>query len=226
MRIVLGLILLLAAGVVYLSFDDRAWQRAPLTTDNETPADDPLPTGDDEPARDLAATEPVRRDLRDVTPPGAVRLPTLEKPSVERLPAVVPPPPPPRPPEPVLWPLPVVETAGSILSRGVTIDLAGIETLPLEARCGDEAGGQWPCGRLARAALRRLVRNRTIACDPPEPADGEARIERICRLGDQDLSAWLVERGWADAKSESPYLEAARQAQDAGRGQWSPDRPR
>ncbi len=77
------------------------------------------------------------------------------------------------------------------------------------------------CGVMARAALRSLVRSRTIECDVSVRDSGSdgSTTERRCTLGNRDRSAWLVERVWAEARD--PALQKFRdEARKAGRGLW------
>lgn len=187
------------------------------------------------------AVEPVKRNLRDVTPSGMVQVPRPQSQTVVRLPAIAPPAPPPRPPKPRRWARTRVLSAGMVQSAGVEIRIAGIEALPGDAQCGpatggqttggQATGGQWPCGNFARAALQRLLRGRPIECDPvnaPAAASGETRtLATRCEIDGRDIGEWLVSRGWArPAAAEGgpggsgPY-DAALATAKAGRlGQW------
>ena len=167
--------------------------------------------------------ETVRRDIRDVTPEGVVDLPRAQGETIERLPAVLPPPPPPKPPEPVSWPNPRIDTPGELVSGETTIRLAGIKPLRVDESC-ETAGGSWPCGRFARTALRRLVRGRTISCDPVKTSS--SHIVTRCRSGGHDLSQWLVEQGWARASGEGLFAKESETARKAERGIWGKGRPR
>lgn len=213
LRIVLGAILIMAISVFLLSRGepDQAEQL------NEPPRQEPPSTN--------TALEAVKQDIRNVTPPGAARLPSVEEARIERLPARKQIQPPPKPAAKTEWPLPILEAAGHFVSRGITIELADIRVLPAAAKCSVQVGGQWPCGRHARAALQRFVRNRTILCDAPAPTGDTERISRRCETGGTDLARWLVGQGWADAPAGSPYFEAAAAAREAGRGMWAKAAP-
>lgn len=176
------------------------------------------------------AVEPVKRNLRDVTPSGMVQVPRPQSQTVVRLPAVAPPAPPPRLPKPRRWVRTRVLSAGMVQSAGVQIRIAGIEALPGEAQCGQATGGQWPCGNFARAALQRLLRGRPIECDPvsaPASASGESRtLATRCEIDGRDIGEWLVSRGWARPAAEGgadgsgPYGEALTSAKAGRLGQW------
>ncbi len=74
---------------------------------------------------------------------------------------------------------------------------------------------------MAMVALRHLVRSRTIECDVPVRDRGSAgsTTVRRCTLGNRDLSAWLVERGQAEA-GDPALQKFQNEARKAGRGLW------
>ena len=120
------------------------------------------------------------------------------------------------PEKPDLFTRPVVVQAGELRSGDTMIRLAGIDLVPKEKRCKTKQG-DWPCGNFARAALQRFIRSRTISCSETE-ASGE-HYSGHCRIGNTDLSRWLVSQGWATASNED-LREAERAAQKAGKGIW------
>lgn len=176
--------------------------------------------------------EPVKRNLRDVTPSGMVHVPRPQSQTVVRLPALVPPPPPPRPVMPRRWVGTRVLSAGIVQSGGAEIRIAGIEALPGDAQCGPAGEAQWPCGNFARAALQRLLRGRPIECDPvdtPAAKAGETRsVTTSCEIDGRDIGEWLVSRGWAQpaaptseaGEDNARYGEAMETAKAERRGQW------
>jgi endonuclease YncB( thermonuclease family) len=116
--------------------------------------------------------------------------------------------------------LPTFSGAGSIEKGSESIRLIGVVITAVDAQCG-YLSDAWPCGRMARAALQRFVRRRSVECRMPErPADRLAR----CSVGGRDISEWLVAQGWARA-SGPDYADAERAAQKEKRGVWSPVRP-
>lgn len=163
---------------------------------------------------------------------------------IERLPAVVPPAPPPRPAEPERWRRALVIAPGVLKSGGNRIVITGIEPLGEDASCSAADGTQWPCGKFASAALRRLVRQRPVECDPADAriasldglAEGtleqrlSATLEKAptedgdivtrCSIAGRDIGEWMVEQGWATPQTGSGYEEALIKAREAGRGQW------
>ncbi|MBX5159369.1 MULTISPECIES: thermonuclease family protein [unclassified Rhizobium] len=116
---------------------------------------------------------------------------------------------------------PAVENAGMLSFGERRLQLAGVVPTPADRICGP-AGRQWPCGMMAKTALRQLLRNRSIACDI-DPAEWKEMATTACRLGTQDLGAWLAENGWAEVAAGSPLASAAEKARQAGKGLYGDD---
>lgn len=116
---------------------------------------------------------------------------------------------------------PLVENAGSLSFGERRLQLAGIVPTPADRICGP-AGRQWPCGMLAKTALRQLLRNRSITCDL-DTAEWQGTAIASCRLGTQDLGAWLAENGWAEAEAGSPLAAVAEKAKQAQKGIYGGD---
>ncbi|MEC9342653.1 MAG: thermonuclease family protein [Pseudomonadota bacterium] len=169
--------------------------------------------------------EPVRRDIRDVTPDHVLPAPQLDQAVIERLPASAPPPPPARPAQARQWRHARVKAPGRLVSGETEILIAGIEPLASDAECTIIGGKSWPCGNHARAALRRLVRQRPVECDPFDEPEGRLPAVTRCRIDGRDIGEWLVERGWAVPKAGSDYGPALDRARKAGLGQWRRRRP-
>lgn len=115
---------------------------------------------------------------------------------------------------------PVAAAAGRIESDGLTIILAGIDILEPDQTCRG-VNGDWPCGMVARTAFRYFLRGRALDCDLPD-GDLPERLTATCRLGAQDLGAWLVANGWAKVSSTGPYAEEQAQAVEKRRGIFGP----
>ncbi|MBB6220451.1 thermonuclease family protein [Rhizobium leguminosarum] len=116
---------------------------------------------------------------------------------------------------------PAVENAGLLSFGERKLLLAGIAPTPADKICGP-TGRQWPCGMMAKTALRQLLRNRSIACDL-DSAEWKDTATTACRLGTQDLGTWLAENGWAEAAAGSPLVSAAEKARQAGKGLYGDD---
>jgi endonuclease YncB( thermonuclease family) len=115
---------------------------------------------------------------------------------------------------------PVIESAGLIVAGDREIRLAGIDALEIDATCGESA---WPCGTMARAALRRFIRGRAIECEVPAGA-AEIPDSAVCGVAGQDISEWLVGQGWAEA-TVADYIGIEMSAREDGFGLWSAGRP-
>ncbi len=135
---------------------------------------------------------------------------------------------PPKPPKPVApedWkgtPLyqPVASSAGQIEAKGYSIAIAGIDPVAANEDCSFE-GTSWPCGARARTAFRSWLRGRAVTCTvPPEP--DRTVISADCRVGKEDVGAWLVANGWARAAAGGPYAEAGEKARSDKVGIFGP----
>lgn len=123
------------------------------------------------------------------------------------------------PPKPSLLHNPVAEAAGRLQAGGHRIELAGLAVTEPDRVCRRQAGGTWPCGKVALTALRNLLRGRAVRC--AVPAEPGSDVERTaCSLGKVELGEWLVRQGWADASPDGPYAAAAQAARSAERGIW------
>jgi endonuclease YncB( thermonuclease family) len=56
-----------------------------------------------------------------------------------------------------------------------------------------------------------------VVCKVP-PEGGRDLIAAQCRIGKQDVGAWLVENGWARAAKGGSYVEAGEKARVAKKG--------
>ena len=118
---------------------------------------------------------------------------------------------------------PIVVSAGTIKVREREIHLAGITAPEFGTMCG-EGATQWPCGRMARAALQRFIHSRAIECEIPAGAD-KVPDPAECQVGGDDLAKWLVAQGWAKPSGDK-FADDGKKAEDAKIGLWSPGRPK
>lgn len=112
---------------------------------------------------------------------------------------------------------PFIQSAGEVVGSGVAVTIAGIVPTEAERICTDAQGAEWPCGVRARAAFRAFVRGRALLCDLPEEVT-EKSYTVACALGKQDVAAWLVAQGWAQATPDGSYAAAGEAARAAGKG--------
>jgi endonuclease YncB( thermonuclease family) len=233
--------------VVYMAMEPRAPETAPMPSAvTDQPAqtasvDEPAPQENEPPpepaisfelrpsASESVATaaaaeteaEPASAPVRNVTPDNMTAGPEV----IGTLTRIEPAEPEPEPaPEARIDRLfnPIVVAASTIKAEGRDIHLAGIDAPAFDERCG-EGEAAWPCGRMARAALRRFIRGRAIECDVPEGADG-IPDPATCRCGGEDIAAWLVASGWArrDGDLFGDEEDAAREGE---LGLWGDGRP-
>jgi endonuclease YncB( thermonuclease family) len=113
--------------------------------------------------------------------------------------------------------------AGPPASR-VVIRLEGITAQTPDETCKTEGGKTWPCGAKSRAALIQLIRYRAVTCTLPPGGETKDFAARCSVMG-QDLSTWLVRRGWASpqAASEPELAKALEAAKTDKLGLWQVD---
>lgn len=117
----------------------------------------------------------------------------------------------------------VVADAGTLKSGETTIRIADLEALDEDARCDAADGKAWPCGRMGRAALARLIRARAVDCAVAREDDGDAKeVSAQCTVGWIDIGEWLVRHGWArpGKAAAKRYAQELDAAQKARAGLW------
>lgn len=162
--------------------------------------------------------EMVAPAVRDVTPKGMTPGPQIDGPLTR---VAGRPLPPPRPAKKTLFHRVIIMDAGTIRAGDSTILIAGIDAPEILKFCTDAKGKRWPCGQMARTALRKLVRSRAIACRAPRLKAGvKARLS--CSVAKTDLARWLVSQGWAKAAEGAgeALVTAQQEAREAKRGLW------
>lgn len=111
---------------------------------------------------------------------------------------------------------PTVRSSASFEAMGYTIYIAGIDAVDAHETCVS-AGISWPCGERAMLAFRYFLRGRAPLCQVFPPAERQP-VAATCRLGKQDLGAWLVANGWARARPGGGYEKAEQVAKQAMMG--------
>jgi endonuclease YncB( thermonuclease family) len=115
-----------------------------------------------------------------------------------------------------------IADAGTFRAIGRTFRFAGIEALGLDETCRDSQGREWPCGRRAQAAVQQLLRQRSVRC--VEVGTEAATALMRCTVGRTDVSAWLVEQGWALPRAGDQRLATLHiEARNARAGRFAPD---
>lgn len=89
-----------------------------------------------------------------------------------------------------------VTDGDSLEIRGTRIRLHGIDAVEARQQCRDREGRRWPCGRHAAFALEDAIGGRTVHCRVRD-RDDYGRVVGQCFAGGTDLSATMVERGYA-----------------------------
>jgi endonuclease YncB( thermonuclease family) len=115
---------------------------------------------------------------------------------------------------------------------GDVVQLYGIDAPELGQLCESD-GRVWHCGLQAALALAKLVSlNRSLLhCSPWSKAGGgvadpaPANTPRVCEVGNEDVALLMLHSGNSLALPEAfpDYLDAEREARDAGLGVWHSD---
>lgn len=105
---------------------------------------------------------------------------------------------------------------------GLHIRLHGIDTPESGQICETGNGVRFDCGAVATSALSEMIGRGSVACSGSE-IDRYGRLVAVCRTGQHDLNAEMVEQGYALAylRYSSDYLLHQDRAKAAGRGFWS-----
>ena len=119
----------------------------------------------------------------------------------------------------------IVTESGRLRADTTTIRLVGISGPERGRTCRHASGETWPCGVRAAAALSSLIRMRAVDCEIRERIGDE--VVGVCRVGNTDLSAWLLRHGWAEAnaQTEQGYVDALRSARRERVGLWTEELP-
>lgn len=103
------------------------------------------------------------------------------------------------------------------------IRLAGIDAPEYHQVCRTAQGGEWPCGRAARAQLEALVRVRPLSCTTQTRDQYRRKISTCATPTTPDLGAAMVTAGLAISPEErgtARYEAEQDTARDAHRGLW------
>jgi endonuclease YncB( thermonuclease family) len=116
-----------------------------------------------------------------------------------------------------------VVDADTLVVAGQRVRLDAADAPELRQTCV-RGGVTWPCGRDAAQALRQRIGTRDVRCEPR----GRDRFDRVlasCRVGGDDIGAWLVGEGLAVAYTRYSwrYLPQEAAARWHGRGMWGGD---
>jgi endonuclease YncB( thermonuclease family) len=113
-----------------------------------------------------------------------------------------------------------VQDDGSLKVSGTLIHLYGIYIPPTDRTCYTFVRPM-PCGTRASLALDFKLGGDFVRClERARHPDGS--ITASCTAGDEDLSAWMLKKGWAIALPNAPFEYAALEkiARARGFGVW------
>ncbi|MGD9894851.1 MAG: thermonuclease family protein [Dehalococcoidia bacterium] len=102
-----------------------------------------------------------------------------------------------------------VTDGDTIRQHGATFRLHGIDAPEYRQTCADG----WPAGIVAASALREMVRDRRVICEP-RSTDRYGRTVALCRADGVDIGAEMVRAGWAWAFTRYSH-DYARQEDEA-----------
>ncbi|NIR28398.1 MAG: nuclease-like protein [Gammaproteobacteria bacterium] len=96
-----------------------------------------------------------------------------------------------------------VQDDATLRVRGKTIRLFGIHVPETERTCRTFIHPV-QCGSRAVLALEFKIGARFVHCDTVRKNE-DASVTAVCRVDDEDLSAYLISRGWAVALPDAPF---------------------
>ncbi|RWC29683.1 MAG: thermonuclease family protein [Mesorhizobium sp.] len=187
--------------------------------------DDTQPIRPVAPVTDAQRLEPARKVAQELIAPPRLDPAEIERaeprPPLSELGLAVPPKTPmPRDWREVLLYRPVATSSAMFESMGRTVVISGVQGIDLDGSCSfDDVS--WPCGQRARAAFNSWLRGRALNCFVPPDVERFA-VAAPCRLGKQDVGAWLVSNGWATALPSGIYGKAEATARNAQMGIFGP----
>ena len=119
----------------------------------------------------------------------------------------------------------IVTESGRLRADSTAIRLVGISGPERGRTCRHASGETWPCGVRAAAALSSLIRMRAVDCEIRDRIGDE--VLGVCRVGNTDLSAWLLRHGWAEASEQAGqgYIDALGSARRERVGLWTEKPP-
>lgn len=106
--------------------------------------------------------------------------------------------------------------------HGTRINLYGIDAPETAQSCQTVTGREYRCGRDAALALTAHIGTGVVTCERREAA-GPGSIAGLCLAHGEDLSAWMVAKGYALASRQvtPAYTRQEGQAWATRRGLWA-----
>ncbi|MER2249567.1 thermonuclease family protein [Methylorubrum podarium] len=123
-------------------------------------------------------------------------------------------------PRTVSGPATVIDGA-TLQIGGRRLRLHGIDAPDLDQTCSDGHERDYSCGRAAAKALAARIGGESVTCELRAAANGRAGV--LCRLGEDDLAAWMVANGYAvaDRSVSADYTDQDRRAWGRRLGLWA-----
>lgn len=211
-------ILLIIQGGALLSVDRPV--RAPSPD-----VDDTQPIRPVAPVAGAQRLEPARKVAQDLIAPPRLDPAEIERaeprPPLSELGLAVPP----KTPMPgdwreVLLYRPIATSSAMFEAMGRKVVISGVRGIDLGSSCSFH-DVTWHCGVRARAVFNSWLRGRALHCFVPPDVERFA-VAAPCRLGKQDVGAWLVSNGWATALPSGIYGKAEATARKAEMGIFGP----
>jgi endonuclease YncB( thermonuclease family) len=113
-----------------------------------------------------------------------------------------------------------VQEDGSLKMSGSLVRLFGIYIPPTDQTCSTFIRPM-PCGTRASLALEFKISGAFVHCQP-RAMNPDGSITASCTMDREDLSVWMLQRGWAVALPDAPfeYRTLEKIAQSRGIGIW------
>ena len=122
--------------------------------------------------------------------------------------------------EPEISSFAFVNQDGTLTMAGYRIYLYGVYVPPTDQTCYTFVR-PLQCGTRASLALEFKISGDFVRC-LPRSTNSDGSIVASCRAENDDLSEWMLQRGWAVATPDAPfqYVAMERIAQSKGIGIW------
>lgn len=117
---------------------------------------------------------------------------------------------------------PLVLDGDTLDFNGMRVRLFGIDAFERDQSCTRGNGSRYPCGQAAREALVVAISHAPVRCERRD-VDRYNRMVAVCRTRNGDLSARVVEQGYALAYRQysHDYVNEEDAARRDQRGAWS-----
>ena len=116
-----------------------------------------------------------------------------------------------------------IPESGVIELQGKELSLNGVQIISQNATCKD-SNGQWSCGKSAWEALKIKLDSGPVQCTLISDLQNTERNpeQANCLLKKENLSIWLVSRGWALTKKEPDQFLTSEEklAKSNNKGIW------